>query len=48
VLYGLGPDADRIREHAMPRLAGGLGPDVIGVGPDCAVDEAARVQFLGR
>ena len=48
VLYGLGPDADRIREHAMPQLARGLGPDVIGVGPDCAVDEAARVQFLGR
>ena len=48
VLYGLGPDADRIRENAMPQLARGLGPDVIGVGPDCAADEAARLQFLGR
>lgn len=47
VLYALGTDADRIREHALPQIARGVGPDVIGKGPDCAVDEEARVQFLG-
>ena len=48
VLYALGPDADRIREHALP-MARGVGSDVIGKGPDCAIDdEDTRVQFLGR
>ena len=47
VLYGLGADADRIREHALPRLADGSGPDIIGVGPECPADESARIRFLG-
>jgi 2-polyprenyl-6-methoxyphenol hydroxylase-like FAD-dependent oxidoreductase len=47
VLYGLGPEADRIRRHALPRLADGSGPDLVGMGPDCPADEAARVSFLG-
>jgi menaquinone-9 beta-reductase len=47
VLYGLGPEADRIREHALPQLADGSGPDIVGVGPDFPADEAARLRFLG-
>lgn len=47
VLYGLGPEADRIRKHALPRLADGSGPDIVGRGPDCPADEAARIRFLG-
>jgi hypothetical protein len=46
VLHGLGPEADRIRSHALPRLADGSGPDIVGMGPDCPADEAARVRFL--
>ncbi|MBI1728971.1 MAG: FAD-dependent monooxygenase [Candidatus Rokubacteria bacterium] len=47
VLYGLGSDADRIRAHALPRFADGLGPDLVGRGPDNPADEAARIRFLG-
>lgn len=47
VRYGLGPEADRIRAHALPRLADGSGPDLVGVGPDFPVDEHARIRFLG-
>jgi menaquinone-9 beta-reductase len=47
VLYGLGPEADRIREHALPQRADGSGPDIVGVGPDFPADEAARLRFLG-
>jgi menaquinone-9 beta-reductase len=47
VLYGLGAEADRMRAHALPRLADGLGPDLVGRGPDNAADEAARIRFLG-
>ena len=45
VLYALGPDADRIREHALPRMADG--PDLVGLGPDNPTDDAARIRFLG-
>ncbi len=48
VLYGLGSDADRIRAHALPQLAQGLGPDLTGNGPVFPTDEAARIQFLGE
>lgn len=48
VLYGLGPEADRVREHALPQLAAGYGPDLLGLGPDSPADERARVAFLGR
>lgn len=47
VLYGLGPEVDRIREHALPRLSDGSGPDLVGLGPDCPADERARIHFLG-
>jgi menaquinone-9 beta-reductase len=47
ILYGLGPQADRVREHAIPALAAGNAPDLIGLGPDCPSDESARVRFLG-
>jgi menaquinone-9 beta-reductase len=47
VFYGLGPEADRVREHALPQLADGSGPDVIGVGPEFPTDAAARRRFLG-
>ena len=47
VIYGLGPAADRMREHALPQLAEGSGPDIMGVGPDYPTDEAARLRFLG-
>lgn len=46
VLYGLGADADRIRDHALARIA--EGPDLVGKGPDNPTDDAARVRFLGR
>lgn len=47
VRYALGPDADRVREHALPRLADGSGPDLVAQGPDYPADENARVRFLG-
>ena len=47
VRYGLGPEADQIREHALPKLADGSGPDLVGAGPDSPADEAARIRFLG-
>lgn len=47
VRYALGPEADSLREHALPRLADGSGPDLVGLGPDCPADEKARVRFLG-
>lgn len=47
VRYGLGPEADRIRAHALPKLADGSGPDLVGMGPDSPADEAARIRFLG-
>jgi 2-polyprenyl-6-methoxyphenol hydroxylase-like FAD-dependent oxidoreductase len=47
VLYGLGPDADRIRALALPQLAQGSGPDLTGNGPVFPTDEAARIRFLG-
>ncbi len=47
LLYDLGPAADRIREHALPQFANGVGPDLVGVGPDSPTDEATRVRFLG-
>jgi 2-polyprenyl-6-methoxyphenol hydroxylase-like FAD-dependent oxidoreductase len=47
VRYALGPEADRLREHALPRLADGSGPDLWGRGPDSPSDENARVRFLG-
>jgi 2-polyprenyl-6-methoxyphenol hydroxylase-like FAD-dependent oxidoreductase len=46
-LYAVGPQADRMREHAMAALATGGGPDIVGLGPDGPSDEAARVRFLG-
>jgi 2-polyprenyl-6-methoxyphenol hydroxylase-like FAD-dependent oxidoreductase len=48
VRYALGPEGDRLREHALPRLADGSGPDLWGQGPDCPADEEARMRFLGR
>jgi len=47
VLYGLGAETDRIRAHALPRLAEDSGPDLLGRGPDNPADEAARIRFLG-
>jgi menaquinone-9 beta-reductase len=47
ILYGIGPEADRIRAHALPLLAAGKGPDSSGEGPDYPTDEAARIAFLG-
>ena len=47
VRYGLGPHADRAREHALPKLASGTGPDLVGLGPDGAADADARTRFLG-
>jgi 2-polyprenyl-6-methoxyphenol hydroxylase-like FAD-dependent oxidoreductase len=47
VLYDLGAEGDRIRAHALPRLADGSGPDLVGRGPDNPADEAARIRFLG-
>jgi len=46
LLYGLGPTADEIREHAFARIA--EGPDLVGKGPDNRTDDAARIQFLGQ
>lgn len=45
VQYALGAEADRIREHALPRIADG--PDLVGRGPDNPADDAARIRFLG-
>jgi 2-polyprenyl-6-methoxyphenol hydroxylase-like FAD-dependent oxidoreductase len=47
ILYGLGPEADRLREHALPQFANGSAPDLVGVGPDSPTDEATRIRFLG-
>jgi 2-polyprenyl-6-methoxyphenol hydroxylase-like FAD-dependent oxidoreductase len=47
VRYALGPDADRIREIALPKLADGSGPDLVAQGPDFEADENARVNLLG-
>ncbi len=47
VRYGFGPHADRARQHALPKLASGTGPDLVGLGPDCIADADARRQFLG-
>jgi 2-polyprenyl-6-methoxyphenol hydroxylase-like FAD-dependent oxidoreductase len=41
VRYALGPEADRLREHALPRLADGSGPDLIGMGPEARADACA-------
>ena len=48
VRYTLGPEGDRLRERALPRLADGSGPDLWGQGPDSPSDEDARIRFLGR
>jgi 2-polyprenyl-6-methoxyphenol hydroxylase-like FAD-dependent oxidoreductase len=48
ILYGLGPEADQIRAHAMPQLAGGRGPDITGLGPAFPTDDTTRIRFLGR
>lgn len=48
VRYSLGPEGDQLREHALPRLADGSGPDLLAQGPDCPSDEDARIRFLGR
>jgi 2-polyprenyl-6-methoxyphenol hydroxylase-like FAD-dependent oxidoreductase len=47
VLYGLGPEADRMREHALPQLAERVGPDIVGIGPEFPTDEGTRLRFLG-
>jgi 2-polyprenyl-6-methoxyphenol hydroxylase-like FAD-dependent oxidoreductase len=47
VIFGLGAEADRLREHALPQLAQKMGPDLVGVGPDSPTDEATRRRFLG-
>jgi menaquinone-9 beta-reductase len=47
VMYGLGPEADRCREFALPALAAGEGPDITGRGPDGPHDDDARRRFLG-
>ena len=48
IRFGTGPEADRIREHALPHFAAGTAPDLIALGPDQPTDEAARLRFLGR
>lgn len=48
VRYALGPEADRLREHALPKLADGSGPDLWAMGPDNPADEDARIRFLGH
>jgi 2-polyprenyl-6-methoxyphenol hydroxylase-like FAD-dependent oxidoreductase len=45
VLYGLGSEADGVREHASARMA--ESPDLVGKGPDNPTDDAARIRFLG-
>jgi 2-polyprenyl-6-methoxyphenol hydroxylase-like FAD-dependent oxidoreductase len=47
VRYALGPEADRVREIALPRLAEGIGPDLVALGPDCPADENARIRLFG-
>ena len=47
LLFGLGQAADRMRAHALPQIAVGTAPDLIGRGPDQPVDEATRIRFLG-
>jgi menaquinone-9 beta-reductase len=47
ILYGLGPEADRLRAHALPRFVDGSAPDLVGAGPDSPYDEAARIRLLG-
>ena len=48
VRFTVGPEGDRLREHALPRLADGSGPDLFGQGPDSPSDDDARIRFLGR
>ena len=48
VRFTLGPEGDRLREHALPRLADGTGPDLWAMGPDSPSDEDARIRFLGH
>jgi 2-polyprenyl-6-methoxyphenol hydroxylase-like FAD-dependent oxidoreductase len=47
VMYGLGPEADRIRACALPQLAAGQGPDIVAAGPDRPANENDRRTFLG-
>lgn len=45
-----GPDADMIRVRALPGIEADASriPDLFGMGPDAAVDEAARQRFFGE
>ena len=48
IIFGLGPDAEAVRQHAFAAIAAGAAPDIIGAGPDQATDVAARLRYLGR
>lgn len=48
IQYGLGPEADRMREHALPQLAKWGGPSFAADGPDFPTDEGTRRQLLGE
>jgi 2-polyprenyl-6-methoxyphenol hydroxylase-like FAD-dependent oxidoreductase len=50
LLYEIGPEADALRARALPRILEDPTrlPDVIGLGPAAAADEAARRRFFGE
>ena len=48
VRFTVGAEGDQLREHALPRLADGTGPDLWAMGPDNPSDESARIRFLGH
>ncbi len=50
IFFAGGPDADALRERALPRLADDPTRmiDFIGLGPDAPHDETARRRFLGE
>jgi 2-polyprenyl-6-methoxyphenol hydroxylase-like FAD-dependent oxidoreductase len=45
--YGLGSEADLMRQRALPQLAAGRGPDFAGLGPESPVDEDTRIALFG-
>ena len=47
ILHGIGPEAERIRAHALPQIAAGSGPDLNGLGPESPADAATRKRLLG-
>ena len=50
LFFGVGPEADRLRAQAIPKLVEDQSrrPDVVGLGPDAPSCEAAQSRFFGQ